>query len=32
MIRSSPGGGGEGCARHSNRLLDAIPGGERPAG
>ena len=31
-VRSSPGGGGEGCARHSNWLLDAVPGGERPAG
>ena len=31
-VRSSPGGGGEGCTRHSNRSLDAVPGGERPAG
>ena len=23
---------GEGCTRHSNRSLDAVPGGERPAG
>ena len=31
-VRSSLGGGGEGCARHNNGLLDAVPGGELPAG
>ena len=38
QINASPrfalslGGGGEGCARHNNGLLDAVPGGELPAG
>ena len=32
MIRSSPSGDRQGGAGHSDRLLDAVPGGEQPAG